>query len=88
MPYDPEQRITICPACWAVKRDVPEESPHVIDCPQCLQPINVFERDRGKTTVCPHCKYFLGCVLRSDKGYYGDRRFLGLKLGHREKATS
>jgi hypothetical protein len=88
MPYDPERGVTICPSCWAVKRDVHEESAHVVDCPQCLQSINVFERDRGKTTVCPHCKYFLGCVLQADKRRFGERRFLGLKLSQREKSTA
>ena len=87
MPCDSERGIRICPACWAVRRDVPEERPHIVDCPQCGRPIDVFERDRGKTTVCPHCKYFLGCVLRSDKRRFGERRFLGLKLRQKEKAT-
>ena len=88
MPCDSERGIRICPACWAVRRDVPEESPHVVDCPQCGQPIDVYERDRGKTTVCPHCKYFLGCVLPSDKRRFGQRRFLGFKLSQQENANS
>jgi rubredoxin len=84
MPYDSERGIAICPACGAVRRDVPEEIPVVVDCPQCGQPIDVFERDRGKTTVCPHCKYFLGCVLQSAKRRFGERRFLGFRLSQRE----
>jgi uncharacterized paraquat-inducible protein A len=88
MPYDSERGIAICPACWAVRRDVPVEVPLVVDCPQCGQPINVFERDRGKTTVCPHCKYFLGCVLQSAKRRFGERRFLGFRLSQREKTTA
>jgi predicted RNA-binding Zn-ribbon protein involved in translation (DUF1610 family) len=87
MPYDSEHGIAICPACSAVRRDVPEEIPVVVDCPQCGQPIDVFERDRGKTTVCPHCKYFLGCVLQSAKRRFAERRFLGFRLSQREKTT-
>lgn len=88
MPHDSERGVTICPACWAVRRDVPEASQLVVDCPQCGQPIDVYERDRGKTTVCPHCKYFLGCVLLSDKRRFGQLRFLGFKLSQKPKATT
>ena len=87
MTCDPQSEITVCPACWAVKLRLPEEAQHVVDCPQCGQPISVYERDRGKTTVCPLCKYFLGCVLQSPKRRFDVRRFLGLKLGHRQKLT-
>ena len=45
------------------------------------------QRDRGKTTVCPHCKYFLGCVLQSAKRRFGERRFLGFRLSQQEKTT-
>jgi len=54
----------------------PDRGQHAVDCPNCRQPIEVHEKDRGKTIVCPQCNYFLGCVLRSEKRRYGARRFL------------
>ena len=39
-------------------------------CPNCGKAIDLRENDRGKTTICPNCKYFLGCVLPSPKHVY------------------
>ncbi len=44
--------------------------PPTVACPNCGQAIDLRENDRGKTTICPNCKYFLGCVLPNPKHVY------------------
>jgi uncharacterized paraquat-inducible protein A len=60
----------VCPACQAVNRAQTPPPPPTVDCPNCGQAIDLLENDRGKTTICPGCKYFLGCVLPATKHAY------------------
>ena len=53
MQYDSDRGDTICPACLTVSRSRPERGQQIVDCPNCRQPIEVHEKDRGKTIVCP-----------------------------------
>ncbi len=57
----------ICPACGADNRPRPPEVIGTVDCPNCGQAIELLANDRGKTTICPRCKYFLGCVNQASK---------------------
>jgi hypothetical protein len=57
----------ICPVCQAVNPDQTPPGPPTVDCPNCGQAIPLVVNDRGKTTICPGCKYFLGCVLPAPK---------------------
>jgi hypothetical protein len=64
-----ERGRTRCPACFSeyVGDRAREPSPVrlVIACPHCGVPIRVSDNDRDKTILCPQCKCFLGCVLKS-----------------------
>jgi uncharacterized paraquat-inducible protein A len=81
MQYESPQGDTICPACLAVYRTKPEPPRQLIDCPNCQAPIELHERDRGKTIVCPGCNYFLGCVLLPEKRRFVALPFLNALLG-------
>jgi hypothetical protein len=76
MEYDSDRGDKICPACLSVFRSKPALSRHALECPNCHEPIEVYERDRGKTIVCAACNYFVGCVLRSEKRRFGTFQFL------------
>jgi len=60
----------VCPACLAVNPAQTPPAAPTVDCPNCGQAIDLLEKDRGKTTICPGCKYFLGCVLPAPKHVY------------------
>jgi len=60
----------VCPVCQAVNPDQTPPDPPTVDCPNCGRVISVSGNDRGKTTICPDCKYFLGCVLPAAKKVY------------------
>ena len=81
MPYDSARGDTICPACLAVYRTRPEPAQQLINCPNCQEPIQMHENDRGKTIVCPACNYFLGCVLLPEKRRFNALPFLNVLLG-------
>jgi hypothetical protein len=70
MQYDSVQGDTMCPACMAVYTTRPTGDRRVIDCPGCGQAVPYGERDRGKTILCPACKYFLGCLIPAEKHRY------------------
>jgi DNA-directed RNA polymerase subunit RPC12/RpoP len=72
---------TFCPTCMAIYRARPEPVKQLIDCPNCSRPIEVHERERGKTIVCPDCNYFLGCVLPPEKRRFAALPFLNALLG-------
>jgi hypothetical protein len=76
MQYESDRADTICPACLSVFRSRPERSGQVVPCPNCAQPIELGEKDRGKTIVCAACNYFLGCVLPFEKRRFGTFQFL------------
>ena len=69
---------TFCPTCLAIYRAKPEPVQQRLDCPNCGQPIEIHESDRGKTVVCLACNYFLGCVLRPEKRRFGTLPFLNV----------
>ena len=60
----------VCPVCLEVNPAQTPPRPPTVDCPNCGQSIDLLENDRGKTTICPGCKYFLGCVLPAPKHVY------------------
>ena len=62
MDRDPERGGEICPACQAAYRRTLSQLTRTVDCPQCGIPLMLSDKDRGKTTVCPGCKSFLGCI--------------------------
>jgi uncharacterized paraquat-inducible protein A len=66
----------VCPVCLEVNPDQTPPGPPTVNCPNCGQAIELLANDRGKTTICPGCKYFLGCVLPATKPVY---RKLGVK---------
>jgi uncharacterized paraquat-inducible protein A len=64
----------VCPVCLEVNPIQTAPGPPTVDCPNCGQPIALLQNDRGKTTICPGCKYFLGCVLPAPKHVYRKQR--------------
>lgn len=62
---------TFCPACHAEYPRFLKESvsftKQVIHCPSCNLAIGISDEDRDRTIVCTRCKYFLGCVFKSDR---------------------
>ena len=62
---------TFCPACLAEYPKFLTESAsstkQVVHCPSCNLAIGISDQDRDKTIVCVRCKYFLGCVFKSDR---------------------
>jgi uncharacterized paraquat-inducible protein A len=60
----------ICPACGALYRTPSPVVVPTVDCPNCGQAIELSANDRGKTTICPGCKYFLGCVNQTSQPNY------------------
>ena len=88
-----------CSTCGEKSRVATADERDMLRCPECGRSYDgdssEDDRSRWKDLAiddavlgcCPHCKYFLGCVLRPDKRWFGERRFLGLKLSQREKAT-
>jgi hypothetical protein len=58
-----------CPACLSefVGERAGELSPVrlVVACPHCGVPIRISDNDRDRTILCPECKCFLGCLLKS-----------------------
>jgi hypothetical protein len=68
---DCEGGLPTCPACRAVLPSV--RVSRIIRCEGCGQAIGISEEDRGRTIICPHCQYFLGCVLRAE-GPRGQRK--------------
>jgi uncharacterized paraquat-inducible protein A len=66
----------VCPVCRAVNVAQASPAPPTVDCPNCGKAIALIESDRGKTTICPSCKYFLGCIQPGPKHVY---RKLGAK---------
>ncbi len=66
-----------CPACLSVyERRVAILVGHSI-CPHCGGSVALYEHDRGRSVLCSHCKYFLGCLLpveRPEYRLFGGRR--------------
>ena len=60
----------VCPVCREVNPVQTPSGPPIVDCPNCGKAIDLLENDRGKTIICPGCKYFLGCVLPAPKHVY------------------
>jgi ssDNA-binding Zn-finger/Zn-ribbon topoisomerase 1 len=58
---------SVCPVCLEVNPTRLPARPPTVDCPNCGQAIALSDADRGKTTICPGCKYFLGCVVPPPK---------------------
>jgi hypothetical protein len=81
MQYDSRGGDPMCPACLAIYRPRPLSFQQFINCPNCQQPIEVLECDRGRTVVCPECNYFLGCVLLPEKRRFNALPFLNVLLG-------
>jgi hypothetical protein len=74
MPFDSARGDTICPACLAVYRTKPISDHRAVTCPACGLSVEVSDRDRGKTILCPDCRYFLGCVIPAEKHAYRGHR--------------
>jgi hypothetical protein len=53
----------VCPVCREVNPLQTPPGPPTVDCPNCGEAIVLLHYERGKTIVCPGCKYFLGCVI-------------------------
>jgi hypothetical protein len=66
-----------CPACLSVcERRVAILVGQSI-CPHCGGTFELYEHDRGRSVLCSHCKYFLGCLLpveRPEYRLFGGRR--------------
>jgi predicted nucleic acid-binding Zn ribbon protein len=62
MDRDQERGGQICPACQAAYQRSLGQLTRKFDCPQCGNAFTLVDRDRGKTTVCPACSCFLGCI--------------------------
>ncbi len=73
MSYDSDQGDAICPACMTVFRKKRPPGYVTIDCPSCGQIVEYSDIDRGKTIICPGCKYFLGCLVPPEKHAYRSR---------------
>lgn len=62
---------SLCPACLAeYPRFLAEPMStmeRIVHCPNCHLAIGISAEDRDKTIVCVRCKYFLGCVFKSDR---------------------
>jgi uncharacterized protein YbaR (Trm112 family) len=67
MSLDSDQGDLICPACLQAHRTKQAPVRTERPCPHCGRAIELREKDRGKTIVCPDCKYFLGCLLLPEK---------------------
>jgi uncharacterized paraquat-inducible protein A len=51
------------PRLSGVPRGIPDlAGGRIVHCPDCGLAFCITERGRDKTTICPRCKYFLGCV--------------------------
>jgi len=59
-----DAEIPPCPRCG---QPFAIEWSSALACPHCGRAIEIGEKDRGKTIVCPGCKYFLGCLLPTEK---------------------
>jgi hypothetical protein len=55
---------SLCPACLVAFRSSPLR--RIISCPHCDLVIGLSDQDRDRTILCPRCKYFLGCLLRTE----------------------
>jgi uncharacterized protein YbaR (Trm112 family) len=67
MEHDPGHGGMICPACQRAWRATIDRLTRAVDCPQCGTAFTLSDPDRGKTTVCPACKSFLGCMWPVEK---------------------
>jgi hypothetical protein len=67
MDRDPARAGLICPACQTAYRAPPDRRTRAFDCPHCRTAFTLSAGDCGKTTVCPACKYFLGCIWPHEK---------------------
>ncbi|AGA26988.1 hypothetical protein Sinac_2690 [Singulisphaera acidiphila DSM 18658] len=62
---------SFCPACLAEYPKFLNESvsslKQVVHCPSCNLAIGISDQDRDKTIICSRCKYFLGCVFKTNR---------------------
>ncbi|SIO60849.1 hypothetical protein SAMN05444166_6546 [Singulisphaera sp. GP187] len=62
---------TFCPACLAeyprFLNEPVSSIKQLVHCPSCNLAIGISDQDRDKTIVCSRCKYFLGCVFKTDR---------------------
>ncbi len=64
---DAERERYFCPACRSVCRPAVARPVKTTDCPHCGASFDLCESDRGRTVLCPECKYFLGCLLTVER---------------------
>lgn len=67
MAFDSDRAGLICPACFQEYRPKPAPARAEVPCPHCGHAIEIGEELRGRTVICPGCKYFLGCLLTHEK---------------------
>jgi hypothetical protein len=67
MAFDPERADLICPACLEDYPTKPAPARAEHRCPHCGRAIEIGEEHRGRTIICSGCKYFLGCLLPTEK---------------------
>lgn len=67
VPRDPARAVLVCPACGLTRAEAPRAilaiGFHDVRCPDCGHDFAISEDDRGRTTICPACRRFLGCLL-------------------------
>jgi phage FluMu protein Com len=73
MSCDSARGDTICPACMSVYWRKRPRGYGTIDCPSCGRTVEYSDIDRGRTIICPGCKYFLGCLVPPEKHAYRAR---------------
>ena len=79
--YESDRGELVCMVCLTLERGRHKASCTLVDCPDCREPLELYEVDRGKTVVCPHCHHFLGCLLHPEKRRFVALPFLNALLG-------